>query len=154
MAVAVEPSNFFLTQLIVYQPSLSIRINCPSCARVALQSLEYPYDTPLHRPRASVLWALSSDGYLRCGRSPPLGCLEENNTQNLVADMETLREHLNISNWLLFGGSWGVTLALAYAQTHPDRVSAIVLRGICLMRRLEVSTHAHTRRGAILCSRV
>jgi proline iminopeptidase len=52
--------------------------------------------------------------------------------------METLRSHLNIHNWLLFGGSWGVTLALAYAQTHPTRVSALVLRGICLMRRLEV----------------
>lgn len=56
-----------------------------------------------------------------CGSSKPLGCLEDNSTEALVGDYETLREHLGISSWLLFGGSWGVTLALAYAHKHPAR---------------------------------
>jgi proline iminopeptidase len=77
------------------------------------------------------------------GRSRPLGGLAGNTTPNLVADIETLRRHLGISRWLLFGGSWGSTLALAYAQAHPDRVAACVLRGIFLGRRAEIDWFLH-----------
>ena len=65
-----------------------------------------------------------------CGRSAPHASLENNTTWHLVADIERLRELAGASQWLVFGGSWGSTLALAYAQTHPDRVSELVLRGI------------------------
>jgi len=73
-----------------------------------------------------------------CGRSTPHAELEENTTWHLVDDMERLREHLGIEAWHLFGGSWGSTLSLAYAQTHPERVQAMVLRGIFLMRQREI----------------
>ncbi len=73
-----------------------------------------------------------------CGRSTPHAALEENTTWHLVDDMERLREHLGIDMWQLFGGSWGSTLSLAYAQTHPERVQAMVLRGIFLMRQREI----------------
>lgn len=73
-----------------------------------------------------------------CGRSTPHAELRENTTWDLVADMERLREHLGISRWQVFGGSWGSTLALAYAETHPDRVSELVLRGIFMLRRAEL----------------
>ena len=73
-----------------------------------------------------------------CGRSTPHAGLEANTTWDLVADIERLREHLDIERWLVFGGSWGSTLALAYAQTHPGRVSELVLRGIFLLRRREI----------------
>ncbi|HEX7176005.1 MAG TPA: prolyl aminopeptidase [Pyrinomonadaceae bacterium] len=72
------------------------------------------------------------------GRSTPHANLEENTTWHLVADIERLREHLGIENWVVFGGSWGSTLALAYAQTHPARARALVLRGIFLCRRKEI----------------
>lgn len=72
------------------------------------------------------------------GRSTPLGELRENTTWDLVADVETLRGHLGIDRWLVFGGSWGSTLALAYAETHPERVTGLILRGIFLARRSEV----------------
>jgi proline iminopeptidase len=72
------------------------------------------------------------------GRSQPLGELSENTTPHLIADIEMLREQLGIERWLVFGGSWGSTLALAYAEQHPDRVSALVLRGIFLCRRSEI----------------
>ena len=64
------------------------------------------------------------------GRSTPSGCTSANTTAHLVADMELLRQHLGIARWLLLGGSWGATLALAYAQAFPERVSALVLRGV------------------------
>ncbi len=69
-----------------------------------------------------------------CGRSTPHASLENNTTAHLVADMEKIREHLGIEQWVLFGGSWGSTLALAYAQAHPERVLGLVLRGIFLCR--------------------
>ncbi|MGF1611877.1 MAG: prolyl aminopeptidase [Kiloniellales bacterium] len=72
------------------------------------------------------------------GRSNPLGELADNTTPKLVADMEHLREELGIARWIVFGGSWGSTLALAYAQTHPERVVALALRGIFLCRRSEI----------------
>ena len=74
-----------------------------------------------------------------CGRSTPNAELHENTTWHLVADMEKLRAHLGISRWQLFGGSWGSTLSLAYAETHPAVVQALVLRGIFLLRRSELA---------------
>lgn len=73
-----------------------------------------------------------------CGRSTPHAELAENTTWHLVADIERLREHLGIARWQVFGGSWGSTLALAYAQTHPDAVTELVLRGIFMLRRAEL----------------
>ncbi len=72
------------------------------------------------------------------GKSTPHADLSNNTTQALVADMEAIRVHLNISQWLLFGGSWGSTLALVYAQTHPERVMGIIVRGIFLCRQREI----------------
>ena len=72
------------------------------------------------------------------GQSTPHASLEENTTWDLVADIERLREHLGIDTWVVFGGSWGSTLSLAYAETHPDRVRALVLRGIFLCRQKEI----------------
>ena len=73
-----------------------------------------------------------------CGRSKPQTCLTNNTTWDLVADIESLKHKLNIDQWLVFGGSWGSTLALAYAQTHPDSVSEMVLRGIFMLRKKEL----------------
>jgi proline iminopeptidase len=73
-----------------------------------------------------------------CGKSTPVGSLESNTTWELVADIEKLRESLIIDRWQVFGGSWGSTLALAYAETHPDRVTELVLRGIFLLRNQEL----------------
>jgi proline iminopeptidase len=73
-----------------------------------------------------------------CGRSRPTASLEDNTTWHLVSDMEALRSHLNIDKWLVFGGSWGSTLGLAYTQTYPQRVSELVLRGIFLLRQSEL----------------
>ncbi len=72
------------------------------------------------------------------GRSTPLGDIVDNTTAHLVADLERLRQHLSIERWVVFGGSWGSTLALAYAQEHPLRCTGLVLRGIFLCRRSEV----------------
>jgi proline iminopeptidase len=72
------------------------------------------------------------------GRSIPHADLSDNTTWHLVDDIERIRELLGIERWLVFGGSWGSTLALAYAQTHPERVSALVLRGIFLCRDDEI----------------
>lgn len=73
-----------------------------------------------------------------CGRSKPHASLENNTTWHLVADMERLREMLGVQQWLVFGGSWGSTLSLAYAQTHTERVSALVVRGIFTVRHAEL----------------
>ena len=73
-----------------------------------------------------------------CGKSRPHASLIDNTTWRLVEDIEGLREHLGIERWLVFGGSWGSTLALAYAQTHPKRVTELVLRGIFLLRKWEI----------------
>ncbi len=72
------------------------------------------------------------------GQSSPHACLEENTTWDLVEDIEKLRRHLGIERWQVFGGSWGSTLALAYAESHPDRVTELVLRGIFMLRRWEL----------------
>jgi len=73
-----------------------------------------------------------------CGKSTPYACLEENTTWDLVHDMEQIRTSLQIERWQVFGGSWGSTLALAYAETHPERVTELVLRGIFLLRKQEI----------------
>ena len=73
-----------------------------------------------------------------CGKSTPHAELKENTTWDLVADIERLREKLGIDRWVVFGGSWGSTLALAYAETHPDRCLGLILRGIFLLRRKEL----------------
>ena len=72
------------------------------------------------------------------GQSTPFADLEDNTTWHLVEDIEKIRAHLGIERWLVFGGSWGSTLALAYAEAHPDRVTALVLRGIFLAREEEL----------------
>ncbi len=73
-----------------------------------------------------------------CGKSKPHASLEANTTWDLVADMERIREHLGIDRWQVFGGSWGSTLALAYAETFPQRVTELVLRGIFMLRKQEI----------------
>ncbi len=74
-----------------------------------------------------------------CGRSTPHAEVRENTTWDLVADIERVREKLGIQKWLVFGGSWGSTLALAYAAKHPERVAALVLRGIFLLQKSEIA---------------
>ena len=88
-----------------------------------------------------------------CGRSLPSAAdhatdLSANTTWKLVADLELLREHLGIERWLVFGGSWGSTLALAYAETHPERVTELVLRGIFMLRRWELEWFYQNPDGA------
>ncbi len=73
-----------------------------------------------------------------CGRSTPNASIEANTTWHLVADIERIRELLGIEQWIIFGGSWGATLALIYAQTHPDRVLHLVLRGVFTMTQAEL----------------
>ncbi len=72
------------------------------------------------------------------GRSTPLGDITDNTTPLLIADIEKLRAHLGIARWLVFGGSWGSTLALAYAEAHPQYCSGLILRGIFLCRKSEI----------------
>ena len=73
-----------------------------------------------------------------CGRSSPHAELRENTTSDLIEDIERIRAHLGIDAWLVFGGSWGSTLGLAYAQAHPERVTGLILRGIFLCRRRDI----------------
>lgn len=73
-----------------------------------------------------------------CGKSKPTASLENNTTWKLIADMEKLRVHLGIQQWLVCGGSWGSTLAIAYAQSHPSKVAALILRGIFTFRKQEL----------------
>jgi len=82
------------------------------------------------------------------GRSRPSASLEDNTTWHLVSDIEVLREHLKIDRWQVFGGSWGSTLALAYAQKHAQRCTELVLRGIFLLRRFELDWFYQSDLGA------
>jgi proline iminopeptidase len=84
------------------------------------------------------VWRIVLHDQRGCGRSTPFSELRENTTWNLVSDIEQLRVHLGIERWVVFGGSWGSTLSLAYAQTHPQRCKALVLRGIFLLRQSEL----------------
>ncbi len=83
-------------------------------------------------------WRVTLFDQRGCGKSRPNASLEDNTTWTLVEDIERLRRHLGIESWTVFGGSWGSTLALAYAIRYPDRVDALVLRGIFLITRREV----------------
>ena len=74
-----------------------------------------------------------------CGQSTPHAELQENTTWDLIADIEKIRQHLEIDKWVVFGGSWGSTLSLSYAITHPDRCEALVLRGIFMIRKKEIN---------------
>ena len=95
--------------------------------------------TPRHRrffdPSAYRIIVYDQRG---AGRSTPLGELRENTTPHLVADLETLRRHLGVGSWIIFGGSWGSTLAIAYAETHPECCLGLLLRGIFLCRPSEI----------------
>ena len=84
-----------------------------------------------------------------CGRSSPLGSTEQNTTWHLVEDMEAIRCKLGIDKWLLFGGSWGSTLALAYAMTHPGRVAGMILRGVFLASKAELDWYINGLRGFV-----
>jgi proline iminopeptidase len=84
-------------------------------------------------------WRVALFDQRGCGKSTPHAELRENTTWDLVADIERLREALHIDKWYVFGGSWGSTLALAYAQAHPDRCLGLILRGIFLLRRAELA---------------
>lgn len=96
--------------------------------------------SPAHRrffdPRRYRIILLDQRG---AGRSEPAGCLDNNTTQALVDDLERLRARLGIDNWLLYGGSWGATLALLYAQQYPRRVLGLILRGVFLARQRDVA---------------
>ena len=83
-------------------------------------------------------WRMALFDQRGCGRSRPNASLEDNTTWSLIADIERLREHLGVEKWTVFGGSWGSTLALAYAIAHPDRVDGLVLRGIFLLTQKEL----------------
>jgi len=83
-----------------------------------------------------------------CGRSKPSASLVDNTTWHLVSDIEAIREKLGIERWQVFGGSWGSTLALAYAQKHPERCTELVLRGIFLLRRMELEWFYQDPQGA------
>ena len=83
-----------------------------------------------------------------CGKSQPFGSLENNTTAKLIEDIEALREFFNVDKWLIFGGSWGSTLGLAYAIAHPKRVSGLVLRGIFLGRQQDTNWFTSATQGA------
>lgn len=96
--------------------------------------------SPVHRrlfdPKAYDVLLFDQRG---CGRSMPFASLDANTTWHLVADIERLREMTGVERWQVFGGSWGSTLALAYAQTHPERVSELIVRGIYTLTKAELA---------------
>jgi proline iminopeptidase len=95
--------------------------------------------TPVHRRFFDPgYWRIVIFDQRGGGRSTPLGEIRDNSPENLVEDIERLRRELDIGDWLIFGGSWGSTLALHYAQTHPERVRGMILRGIFLCRQEEI----------------
>jgi proline iminopeptidase len=89
-----------------------------------------------HDPARHLIVVFDQRG---CGRSTPYASIEANTTWHLVADTERLRTHLGIERWQVFGGSWGSTLALTYAETHPERVTELILRGVFTLRRSELN---------------
>ncbi|MGW4118615.1 prolyl aminopeptidase [Nocardia sp. NPDC004711] len=109
-----------------------------------------PYHRQFFDPEAYRIVLFDQRG---CGRSTPHiadgASLEHNTTGHLVADIERLRTHLGVEQWLVFGGSWGSTLALSYAQAHPERVTELVLRGIFLLRRKEIDWYYNGSAGYV-----
>ncbi|MFE3195792.1 prolyl aminopeptidase [Nocardia sp. NPDC059240] len=109
-----------------------------------------PYHRQFFDPQAYKIVVFDQRG---CGKSTPHiadgASLEHNTTWHLVADIERLRTHLGVDAWLVFGGSWGSTLALSYAQKHPDRVTELVLRGIFLLRRKEIDWYYNGSAGYV-----
>lgn len=95
----------------------------------------YPEDRSFFNPKKYKIILYTQRG---AGKSTPSASLEENTTWDLVKDMERLREKLGVEKWHVFGGSWGSTLSLAYAQFHPDRVKSLIIRGIFAVRRSEL----------------
>ncbi|KIP05917.1 hypothetical protein PHLGIDRAFT_107588 [Phlebiopsis gigantea 11061_1 CR5-6] len=95
----------------------------------------YPIDRSWFNPVKYKIILFDQRG---CGKSTPFASIKENTTWDLVNDCEKLREHVEVEKWHVFGGSWGSTLALAYAQSHPYRVKSLVLRGIFTLRTSEV----------------
>src|SRR5207248_614954 len=91
-------------------------------------------------------WRITLFDQRGAGRSTPTAEITDNTTQHLIADLERLRESLGIRKWVLFGGSWGSTLALAYAEAHADRCLGMVLRGIFLARPAELDWFMHGMR--------
>ena len=95
--------------------------------------------SPMYRQYfAPQLWRIIIFDQRGCGQSTPYAELKENTTWDLVSDIEKLRQHLGIDRWVVFGGSWGSTLALAYSQTHPERCKGLILRGIFMLRPSEI----------------
>ncbi|KAI9228842.1 MAG: proline iminopeptidase [Piptocephalis tieghemiana] len=94
-----------------------------------------PRDRRYFDPKVYRIILLEQRG---CGRSIPHACIEENTTSDLVEDLEKLRKHLSVDKWIVFGGSWGSALGLAYAETYPSSVTGMVLRGIFTARKSEV----------------
>lgn len=104
---------------------------------------------------ANFQWAFDLEQYRiigfdqrGCGHSQPFGELEHNTTTDLIEDIEALRQHLNISTWHVFGGSWGATLALCYAIAHPEAVTRLILRGIFLARQQDFDWFLEPNGGA------
>jgi proline iminopeptidase len=94
---------------------------------------------PLYRQYFNpTLWRIIQLDQRGCGQSTPHAELHDNTTWDLVRDIELLRQHLGVDLWVVFGGSWGSTLSLAYSETHPDKVLGLILRGIFLLRRKEI----------------
>src|SRR4029450_10058181 len=87
---------------------------------------------------APAKWRMTLFDQRGCGRSRPNASLDDNTTWSLIEDIERLREHLGVGKWCVFGGSWGSTLALAYAIVHPERVESLVLRGVFLLTEREL----------------
>ena len=96
--------------------------------------------TPMYRQYFDPQqWRIVIFAQRGCGQSTPYAELRENTTWDLVSDIEKLRQHLSIDKWVVFGGSWGSTLALAYSQTHPDSCKGLILRGIFMLRKSEIN---------------
>ena len=85
------------------------------------------------------IWRIIIFDQRGCGKSIPHAELNENTTWHLVEDIEQIREYLSIKKWMVFGGSWGSTLSLSYAIMHPNRCTSLILRGIFLLRKLEIN---------------
>lgn len=97
--------------------------------------LVFSSDTQSHRTNHRISYRFDQRG---SGKSTPMSELRDNDTWSIVDDIDKIRKHLNIDKWVVFGGSWGSTLALAYAQTHPNDVLALILRGIFTLRKEEL----------------